>query len=210
MRNGSLRVNRIQDDFRDLSDYWIFPLHDNYNGVINCIEISYDMKYIFTVGEDGNIFCLETHPIHIPPTSFAQRIKSDILISVPDIEDERALSLEEAKQRSFFDKKLALATEKKNKVLDVVSNYNNEFRNIFKKNQSLLPSQLLTDEEMELDERITEDLDRSLTEQMSLVERILSFDVEKSKIGLQKMLKFFIDPQETWPFTMLGIMLVQI
>lgn len=59
MRNGAIRINKIKEDFRDLSDYWLLNMHDNLNGIIPSIQFSYDNKMIFSIGHDGNLFSYE-------------------------------------------------------------------------------------------------------------------------------------------------------
>lgn len=59
MRNGAIRINKIKEDFRDLSDYWLLNMHDNFNGIIPSIQFSYDSKIMFSVGHDGNLFSYE-------------------------------------------------------------------------------------------------------------------------------------------------------
>lgn len=59
MHNGAIRINKIKEDFRDLSDYWLLNMHDNLNGIIPSIQFSYDNKMIFSIGHDGNLFSYE-------------------------------------------------------------------------------------------------------------------------------------------------------
>lgn len=53
MQNGSIRVNRVKEDWRDLSDYWTFTMHDNQYGYVPKMCFSYDEKYFFSCGNDG-------------------------------------------------------------------------------------------------------------------------------------------------------------
>ena len=57
MEHGEIRVCRVNpEDHTDLSDYWILPMHDNKNGSINAIVLSYDQKMLLSCGHDGNLF----------------------------------------------------------------------------------------------------------------------------------------------------------
>lgn len=48
MQNGAIRVNRVnQDNFHDLSDYWLLTMHDNFNGQITRMCFNYNNKYFF-------------------------------------------------------------------------------------------------------------------------------------------------------------------
>lgn len=56
MGDGSIRINRMKEDWRDLSDYWILNMHDNMNGKVSSLRFSCDNKFFFSVGSDGNLF----------------------------------------------------------------------------------------------------------------------------------------------------------
>lgn len=57
MEHGEIRVCRVNPyDHTDLSDYWLLPMHDNYNGRIPKILLSHDRKMLLTCGHDGNLF----------------------------------------------------------------------------------------------------------------------------------------------------------
>ena len=57
MEHGEIRVSRINlDDYADLSDYWILSMHDNFNGCIPKMALSYDHKKLLSCGHDGNLF----------------------------------------------------------------------------------------------------------------------------------------------------------
>lgn len=47
--------------------------------------------------------------------------------------------------------------------------------------------------DLEVHPDITKDLDYTLQQQIELVKRNLAFDVEKSRLGLQKVQDYFID-----------------
>jgi cilia- and flagella-associated protein 44 len=55
MGDGAIRINKIKDDFTDLSDFYLLHMHDNFNGKMS-ICFSYDNKHLFTAGTDGNLF----------------------------------------------------------------------------------------------------------------------------------------------------------
>lgn len=57
MENGELRVCKVNpEEETDFSNYWILSMHDNFNGYISSIRLSYDKKMLLTCGYDGNIF----------------------------------------------------------------------------------------------------------------------------------------------------------
>ncbi|XP_026479521.1 cilia- and flagella-associated protein 44-like [Ctenocephalides felis] len=89
---------------------------------------------------------------------------------------------------------MRVANERKSKVLATLASYRNALRKLFKRNRTLLPSQVIPIEDFEIDDRVTWDLDESLEMEMELVERKMAFDLAKSTRALEKAREFFIDP----------------
>lgn len=56
MGDGKIRINRLKEDWQDLTDYWLLGMHDNFFGRIPSIQFSFDNKFLFSVGADGNLF----------------------------------------------------------------------------------------------------------------------------------------------------------
>lgn len=56
MADGAVRVVRCVDGLPDLASYWELPMHDPDHGVVRKLCASYDAKYIYSCGTDGNIF----------------------------------------------------------------------------------------------------------------------------------------------------------
>lgn len=204
MQNGQIRINTIKEDYHDLSDYWTLSMHDNLFGVIPQLGFSYDKKYMFSVGHDGNIFSYKWN-LTFEEVYLEEPLDADQIPRVRDIEDPKFLSLEQQKQKDDHDKRMKIANERKEKVLDVLSDYKVEFKEILKLNKQLKESQRVTAKEMELDPRITQDLLDTLEDKMRLVQRKLEFDVEKAKLGGEKIKEFYIDTLESFPIEVNGI-----
>ena len=45
-----------KNDLEHLSSYWALTVHDNQHGAVRHIKTSFDDKYVFTAGMDGNFF----------------------------------------------------------------------------------------------------------------------------------------------------------
>jgi len=58
---------------------------------------------------------------------------------------------------------------------------------------------------LELDPKITIDLNKKLDMEMAAVREKLIFKVEKSKLGLQKLLEYFVQPVTCLPFVVCKI-----
>jgi len=58
MDNGIVRIHPLngRNDFEHFSSYWALNVHDNHHGGITHIKTSFDDKYVFTAGTDGNFF----------------------------------------------------------------------------------------------------------------------------------------------------------
>ena len=57
MANGCVRVQPTHNNDPGLmGPYWSLPMHDNDHGAVTQLASSYDDKFIFSVGCDGNFF----------------------------------------------------------------------------------------------------------------------------------------------------------
>lgn len=205
MGDGKIRINRMKKgDWRDLSNYWMLSMHDNFFGKIPAIRFSYDDKFMFSIGSDGNLFSynwnLPVKPVRaMTPIS----LPKDIPI-VHDIDDPDFLSLEQVKEKENFEKQEKLLTDKKAQVLVTISRLRSEFEEIAAKNALLPDSQKLTNDEMILDKRISNDLQQKLDIQMEIVRRKKEFDFEKAKLAGKKLIEHFIEPIY-FPIQVIGI-----
>lgn len=208
MSNGCLRIHKIHQDFRNLTNYFEINMHDNMNGIINHITSSLDSKFIFTVGNDSNIFSYKNN---IPGSKISTTIKSAPSISiesfkeVEDISDPESLTLEEQKIKHNLDIINQIADLNKEKMKNVISDYKAEFLNIVGRNSSLIKSMQLDLKTINLDDRITADIQKKLDKEMELVERRKAYEVEKCKILTKKVNDFYISPLEELPIELHGI-----
>lgn len=181
-------------------------MHDNNNGRINHIALSFDKKFLFTVGKDGNIFSykwreqFDEAPTSGQPTPIQMPIDPAI-----DIDDPEMLSLEDQKQKNNADIRLRIANERKDEVLHILSDYELQFRDILRRNKELPSRQRIEQNETELDDRITQIIQKNFNDQMNIVKRKLAFDVEKCKLLSKKVNEYFIEPLDTFPIQLLSI-----
>lgn len=55
--NGSIRVQILESrDINKLDSYWSLNMHDNHYGAVTNISLSFDEKFLLSVGNDGNFF----------------------------------------------------------------------------------------------------------------------------------------------------------
>lgn len=197
MQDGSVRINRVKGDYRDLSDYWSLTMHDNATGAINDMCVSYDQQYLFTVGADGNIF---SYKWNAPVKDFISAKRQSVFqpqeAYVEDIVDPAKLSLEEQKQKDSRDARAMVANRNKDKVLTVINQYQEEFVELMNQNRKMIESQQIDEDAIVLDKRISDSLQASLLTQSQLVKRQLAFDLEKNRLLVKKTREYFIEPLE--------------
>ena len=202
MQSGVIRINKIKEDFHDLSDYWQLSMHDNINDFIPKMCFSYDEHYFFSCGYDGNIFSYKYYPegenYKIPNVVREKLVKETLHID----DDEQCydnLSLQQAIVKAELDRINKVANDHKNTYRFKLSKLKTEFDIILKRNTRLLFSQIIPSDELVLDLRITADLDSKLKKELELVKRKLAFDVQKSEIRLNKLMNYFINPLGYFP-----------
>lgn len=60
MENGTIRVQPIPNEDPGLmGPYWSLTVHDNHYGKISSLCSSFDDRFLFSVGMDGNFFMFE-------------------------------------------------------------------------------------------------------------------------------------------------------
>lgn len=208
MQDGSIRINRVNpNNFRDLSNYWKLSMHDNFNGFIPRMCFSYDEKYFFTCGYDGNVFSYTFHPENNEYTKYVPaRMKfTKKLRKLVDEDGYTNLSLEEIKVKAEEDRKQKVANDHKKILREKIGHLKKRYKKLKDRNARLLPTQVIPREELEIDERITKDLQDTLDADLALVKRKLAFDVEKSTVGITKMLKHFSEDMDFFPITMTAV-----
>lgn len=208
MQNGAIRINRVKEDFRDLSDYWQLSMHDNYNGFVPRMSFSYDDKYFFSCGHDGNVFSYKFYPEDDNYTKSVPSQKTVFKKYESLYDDDTSyteLSLEQAIVKKEEDRKTNLANYNKKQYLDKLFALRKEFHQLLKRNKKLPPTQIIPRTILELDPRISKDLQDKLDAELGLVKRKLAFDVEKSEIKMKKLMQHFIDPLDLFPITVKGI-----
>jgi cilia- and flagella-associated protein 44 len=158
-----------------------------------------------TAGADGNLF---TYKWNAP----IEKVKPiDLTPVVPlgqkvyDIDDPKHLSLEQQKQKDNYDRRMAIADEKKRGVLQVIEGLRQRYQQILERNCRLPLSQQLTPVDLEIDPRLTADMTIKLRKEMELVNQKMAFDVEKEKLAGRKLLEYFIEPLESFPIEVIGI-----
>ncbi|KAL7301745.1 hypothetical protein TKK_0005740 [Trichogramma kaykai] len=211
-QHGALRVCRIKtEDEADWSDYWSLPMHDYYTGRVQAMCLGYDRRTLVSCGLDGNVFTYAINddvplddefkipkPItsrdHIPTTK------------VWDIEEANYPSLEQVIVKAEMDRIKANAKDDKERTLAALRQLTEEYNSLLRRNDKLPASQRLTEQELQLDPRISADLDEQLKEQMDIVYRKSEYKQEKCRLRLKKLMEHFIEPITCIPFAVKKIL----
>lgn len=122
-----------------------------------------------------------------------------------DIIDPNHLSLEQQKLQEEIDRKLNVVNDHKNDVLKVVAQYRAEFDEILAANERLPESQRLTQSNLEMDRRITIDLQEDLNKELAEIKAQHAFVFEKVKLKGERLFEYFINPLQQFPIEVLGI-----
>lgn len=193
------------DDPRDLVNYWQLGMHDN-GEIITSITFSFDRSFLFSSGEDGNLFQYKWN---------GDKVSRDVaphpwipIEELPDDDaagDEELLSSEEEKRKRNADERHLICDVEKKKVITVLEEYKERFSKIWEQNESLSESQRLPEEAFELDQRITEDLNSSIERRTKTAQREMEYDVEKVQIAVKKLKSYFTDCLDLFPVKVLGI-----
>ncbi|XP_019696509.1 uncharacterized protein LOC105182290 [Harpegnathos saltator] len=212
MEHGQIRVCKYKsEDYTDLSDYWILPMHDNYNGYIPKMILSHDQKMLFTCGHDGNLFSYEinddTSPEAIEFETAAETSSLSYVFGIEDLEEiDTYASLEETIQKAEQDRVAREAGQCKRQTREILFKLSEKYSNIVKRNNTLSKPHQISREELELDSRITADLNQELETEMATVRERFAFKVERSEIGLQKLMEHFIHSITGLPFVVYKIL----
>lgn len=203
MEDGRIRVNSTTDDYLDLSEYWILSMHHNLEGIIPTIFKSYDGKNLFSIGHDGSIFIYYWKgPSEVKlskPTPFI------LPKTVSDIDFSEFRSLEQQKIKEEEDRQERIAIGQKEAIMTELAKLQVRFNEILELNAELPDSQKFLEKELELDSRITKAIVEAEESQLDLVHKKFAFEVEKARLGREKVMKYFIDPVQNWPMEISGL-----
>lgn len=79
------------------------------------------------------------------------------------------------------------------------------YEEVLKSNEALPPSQKLTIEELMVDQRVEDDLEQTLANEEALVRKKFEFNMEKSRVRLEKLRHHFIDSMDVYPIRVYSI-----
>ncbi|XP_053372820.1 cilia- and flagella-associated protein 44-like [Mercenaria mercenaria] len=205
MENGQIRIQNLENvqDISELGPSWCLSVHDNFYGHITGLMQSYDGSTLISTGADGNFFQFSVmgqekidQKIAENKAKLPSAKKLDESNLPDDIEDPKAYSIEEAKQKAEHDKMMKEAEEKKREVRRHVAKMRRMFKQLLEQNDSLPKDLRLHKDEFEMDREIKLELERHKREKIEVVRKELAWESEKQRIALEKLRKRFKDVVE--------------
>lgn len=210
MENGVVRIHPLdgKSDLEHLSSYWALNVHDNQHGAVRHIKTSFDDKYVFTAGMDGNFFVFKfmdkavkglkvPHKVSIPsPKKLIGEEGEEIVKKIDDIDDPNHYSIELEKQKAEYDRMVKLAEEKKQNIRRKIVNLRRAFKELMVKNHKLPSHVQLTQDEFEIDPDLITEQKAEVENKIALVRKEMAWEAEKHSIGLRKLQKRFKDEIE--------------
>ena len=176
-KNGVIRVSPMEESkkIEDIKHYWSFGYHDTDYGHVTNVCLSYDEKFLFSIGADSNIFGIL---FNSSPDNLEKARKEKIKIvcknqvkEAVDIDDPTAYSIEQAKQKSEYDKMIAIVESKKADMRHKINGLRELFKDLTTQNDQLVPRLKLSQDEFMLEETIKEHVINQMNEKIDLTYR---------------------------------------
>ncbi|XP_034669320.1 cilia- and flagella-associated protein 44 [Drosophila subobscura] len=203
--NGRLRINRLNpDNFTDLSEYRVYPMHDALKGIIPSIQTSYNGEHLLSIGHDGNVFLYKWN-------GEKRIVKNELLAELPalpaavaepeDIIDPETPSLEQEKINAELQRQQEAAEAHDRAVLAKIGSLQSEYFEIVRRNEDLPLGLRAKDTDLLLDDRITQQIREELQAELDDVREDLAYDLEYAQVGHSKLYTHFLKELDHVPFT---------
>ncbi|GFO10997.1 cilia- and flagella-associated protein 44-like [Plakobranchus ocellatus] len=176
MANGQIRIQQLEEphDLAQLGAQWTLSVHDNNYGNITALASSYDGSMLLSAGADGNFFQFnfmdqETMEEKIKENKAKLPSARDLADKVvDDIDDPNAYSIEDAKQKTEYDKRMKEAEQKKRDVRKKINQMRRQFKAILEQNDNMPKHLQLSRQEFEMDKEIKQELHQQTEEKIDL------------------------------------------
>ncbi|EGD81535.1 hypothetical protein PTSG_02254 [Salpingoeca rosetta] len=197
--DGSMRLF----DTPAFNSHWVLGMHDisaaaaDARGV--CVCVSCDGAYVLTAGADGGVFVLKLNAFDgvssstLPAQEATELGEKDVGTPVADILDPASYSIEEDLQKAERDSFVAAAERKKQSMRSSVLQLRREFERLLARNAALPASQRLPAEAFVMNLSLRHDMEERKKAAVQQLEREMAWELEKARIGHQKLRKHFMD-----------------
>ncbi|ORX54869.1 WD40 repeat-like protein [Piromyces finnis] len=174
--------------------YYKANLHDNKNGNITGISLSFDDAYLASCGSDGAIFVFRNRFEKILKDDEEMIDYIDESTVIDDIIDKNYYSLQEAKIKNDRDMELAKAEIKKNEMRSQIEQLRNEFLELLAENEKADDKYKVDKKLFNIDINLQKAHEMERKQKLEEVEKEFAWEYEKESLGLQKIKSKFLDP----------------
>ncbi|XP_039256736.2 cilia- and flagella-associated protein 44-like isoform X2 [Styela clava] len=207
-QNGIIRVHPLEKDINMETfkmdvitlPYWQLSMHDNETGFVSSICESNDGAFLFTGGNDGNIYGYNFLPFEeVYKAMEGQRArlpsarKDADEVPADDIDDPQAYSIEDAKLKAEHDRYMKEAEAKKAEERQKIQKLRHIFTDIIKKNDQLPENVRLKREDFELDPSLRVNMHEATNKRIERVRLEMQWEKEKLNLATRKLKNRFSD-----------------
>ncbi|KAL5270283.1 hypothetical protein ACHWQZ_G001132 [Mnemiopsis leidyi] len=198
MGDGTIRIHKkLEGKGLEMGPPFTLPAHSS--GSVNGIMTSFDTRFLISGGHDGNLFVYKVNhagvELSLPSPAdslLKQKAKEDVPM-VDDIDDLKAYSIEEAKQKREHEKMLKTAEDKKVKVRKTIATLRSKFKKLKVVNKDLPKHLALVAQDFEMDPQMGSIIAQEVSDMKDLIRKQLAWNSEKHRLQLMKLRKRFKD-----------------
>ncbi|XP_063689300.1 cilia- and flagella-associated protein 44-like isoform X18 [Bolinopsis microptera] len=200
MGDGTIRIHKkLEGSGLQMGPPFTLPAHSS--GSVNGIMTSFDTRFLISGGNDGNLFVYKVNhagvELSLPSPSdslLKSKVKEEITgPPVDDIDDLKAYSIEEAKQKREHEKMLKTAEDKKIKVRKTIATLRSKFKKLKVVNKDLPKHLTLLANDFSMDPQMGSIIAQEVSDSKDLIRKQLAWNSEKHRIELMKLRKRFKD-----------------
>ncbi|CAF0758116.1 unnamed protein product [Rotaria sordida] len=199
LKNGFIRIYPYGGTqiFQSLDDYWTRGSHDTEYGIVTHLITSFDDRFAFSGGADGNIF---GYVVKGDLNIFQEQFEIPKMpaytgeIEPQDITEPKHYSIEEEKQRAEQDKMKKSAEGLKSEMRQRVEGLRGKFRRLLIENDQLPADLRIARQDFILDENIRQNFLAELQDKIDLSVKELAWESERCNVALRKLEQWFVDP----------------
>lgn len=194
--DGKVRIYQTEKeqyteaDFENgFESHHTIAMHDNQLGSLSKIILTSDQKWMISAGLDGNVFAYGVTPVE----EIELRPPVEIALDNLQVGDEvrGTYSLEEAKQKSEYDRKVKEANLLKIKKRKQIESLIERFDKLKDKNAELPEACQLSKKDFEINQKLTAEAEQALADKLDLIRRQNQWDLAKAKLRYEKVFKRF-------------------
>ncbi|CAG5111754.1 Oidioi.mRNA.OKI2018_I69.chr2.g6028.t1.cds [Oikopleura dioica] len=194
--DGKVRIYQTEKEHYSEADlengfesHHTIAMHDCQLGSLSKIILTSDQKWMISAGLDGNVFAYGVTPVD------EIELRPPVEIALDDLpvgdEVKGSYSLEEAKQKSEYDRRVKEANLLKIKKRKQIESLIEKFDKLKDKNAQLPEACQLLKKDFEINQKLTAEAEQALADKLDLIQRQNQWDLAKAKLRYEKVFKRF-------------------